>query len=88
MPQMDKLSTFGTSQGRPRNVYQQRTRLQSMCRVCLTRSNAMMYDLQDTSALSEETYLVNRGVLNIHEALQKVTSYKVHKKYFYICIFY
>lgn len=77
MPQMDKLSKFGTSQGRPRNVYQQRTQLQSMCRVCLTRSNAMMYDLQDTSALSEENYLVKHEVLTIHEALQKVTSYKV-----------
>lgn len=77
MPQMDKSTKFGTSHGRPRNVYQQRTQLQFMCRVCLTRSNAMMYDLEDTSALSEEHYLVKHGIFTIHQALEKVTSSKV-----------
>lgn len=78
MPHSGISTKFVTSQrGRPRNVYQQRTQLRSMCRVCLTRSSVIMYDLEDKSALSEENYLVKNGVVSIHEALEKVTSSEV-----------
>lgn len=58
-----------------------------MCRVCLTRSNVTMYDLEDKSALSEENYLVKNGVFSIHEALEKVTASKVGELSILVLIF-
>ncbi|XP_028133176.1 zinc finger protein 239 isoform X1 [Diabrotica virgifera virgifera] len=57
---------------RPRNVYQEGTKLKLMCRVCLTQSKSVMYKLTDYMESSNipdaETYL---------EALQKTTFCEV-----------
>ncbi|XP_072380244.1 uncharacterized protein [Diabrotica undecimpunctata] len=57
---------------RPRNVYQEGTKLKSMCRVCLTQSKNVMYKLTDYMESSNipdvETYL---------DALQKTTFCEV-----------
>lgn len=75
----DDLSNI--SHNRPRNVYHQKTHMQFMCRVCLTRSNALMYDLSDNSILLEDN-LSKTNIISIHEALEKVTASKV-RRYFY-----
>lgn len=63
---------------RPRNVYQQRTKIELQCRVCLTLSNNVMYDLNNnTSFKSESGFSDYYKQISIHTALQKVTSTKV-----------
>lgn len=77
MPQKeDSSNELGKSQLKRKSVYQQKTRVHFMCRVCLTRSNSMMYHLYDKSALSQECYLESKEI-TIHEALQQVTASKV-----------
>lgn len=78
MPKMKNFSNLsGKLHSRPRNVYQQKTTVQFMCRVCLTKSNDKMHDLHDKVALLEETYLDKCKESTVQEALEKVTASKV-----------
>lgn len=70
MFQKDKMCI---SHRKPRNVSHEKTQMQFMCRVCLTRSNTLMYNLSETSVLIEEKDMR----LYIHNALQNITSSKV-----------
>lgn len=76
MPQKEK-STLGISPNKPRCIYQQGTRLELMCRVCLTKSNTLMYDLCERLSLKDD-YFASYPELSIHEALEKVTSSQVY----------
>lgn len=75
MPKNDRTIT-GTSPNRSRCIYQQDTQLESMCRVCLTKSNTLMFDLCDSFPVKEDDIYIHSD-LSIHNILEKITSAKV-----------